>query len=796
MSLLHDSHHPSMQNSSTSSTLDSIKNFFNGGRTSKSMHSKRAQDNVKNLEGNLSNLQPLLVDSSQSDALWRYPTNDQERLPNRINVSSEYSAVYQPHITKYEQTLRMSDYSNKDTGQDVLNNDFPPIPNIINKSAPGMAVNSLLVDSSFSSSSSYSNHNQNDNVKSCNKFPNLPKLPSTLSTSSCSCSSSASAHGIAGCKESKPLSDDCQFNGKKCKNNKDNGACSTTTTNSSSAGSSSDGNFKTSPYIHPCSQQSVNDGSNFLPRAEISQMDVQHSPCNQLYHPHPTGHQVSSCIPLNEIRHGNTTRHSELGNEGKQGIGSIFNSLWKSRNRKSNKAGDGALMSDIATCNHCQKIATSRNGHICSCNHRSNYVQNHTTDSRGAALTQDIVPLRVPPLPSMQMLAYDRGHIETWQATNKTTHNNLKEGDDRRYFLHNRNQMVIPSTPKTRTELQQRPFGTLSHSYRQKFTVEMGSSQIGMGDNDSQSTSIISMKQRGLTLGPSKRNQNSNRGVMPNPDDILPKEAWTDFSGRDNWPKPLVSTHNNTFTDDNINGGNASSASSERITSERNNASIRSPIYVNIENEDSGDVGHQRDKRYSENLRDNGEIESKPGYSIRPKPLPRRQSSIRSAASPEQNKNCDKTSNHTKSKNYGIINKPPMDLPSNDPNDEKFSPSFVNDDDDDHTIDENPNGFHPCQIRNKEHSLGNSDEQVTSDSLTTNSKDQGIELLKNRGLPPLPKQRDKLFSDTTEIKTFQNEEKVEEKQNGRKKTYTDMTKASNRRDTKGIKSHGRKINEN
>ena len=95
MSLLHDSHHPSMQNSSTSSTLDSIKNFFNGGRTSKSMNSKRAQDNVKNLEGNLSNLQPLLVDSSQSDALWRYPTNDRERLPNRINVSSEYSAVIQ-----------------------------------------------------------------------------------------------------------------------------------------------------------------------------------------------------------------------------------------------------------------------------------------------------------------------------------------------------------------------------------------------------------------------------------------------------------------------------------------------------------------------------------------------------------------------------------------------------------------------------------------------------------------------------------------------------------------------------
>lgn len=28
-----------------------------------------------------------------------------------------------------------------------------------------------------------------------------------------------------------------------------------------------------------------------------------------------------------------------------------------------------------------------------------------------------------------------------------------------------------------------------------------------------------------------------NNNVMPNPDDILPKEAWTDFSGTDEWPQ-------------------------------------------------------------------------------------------------------------------------------------------------------------------------------------------------------------------------------------------------------------------
>jgi hypothetical protein len=31
-----------------------------------------------------------------------------------------------------------------------------------------------------------------------------------------------------------------------------------------------------------------------------------------------------------------------------------------------------------------------------------------------------------------------------------------------------------------------------------------------------------------------------NQGVMPNPDDILPKQAWTDFSGTDEWPNLIA----------------------------------------------------------------------------------------------------------------------------------------------------------------------------------------------------------------------------------------------------------------
>lgn len=41
------------------------------------------------------------------------------------------------------------------------------------------------------------------------------------------------------------------------------------------------------------------------------------------------------------------------------------------------------------------------------------------------------------------------------------------------------------------------------------------------------------------TLGRQPNNNNINvlHTVMPNPDDILPKEAWTDFSGNDEWPR-------------------------------------------------------------------------------------------------------------------------------------------------------------------------------------------------------------------------------------------------------------------
>jgi hypothetical protein len=42
------------------------------------------------------------------------------------------------------------------------------------------------------------------------------------------------------------------------------------------------------------------------------------------------------------------------------------------------------------------------------------------------------------------------------------------------------------------------------------------------------------------TLGKQTPRVSGNQGVMPNPDDILPKQAWTDFSGTDEWPNLIA----------------------------------------------------------------------------------------------------------------------------------------------------------------------------------------------------------------------------------------------------------------
>ena len=84
------------------------------------------------------------------------------------------------------------------------------------------------------------------------------------------------------------------------------------------------------------------------------------------------------------------------------------------------------------------------------------------------------------------------------------------------------------------------------------------------------------------TLGRQPNNNNVNGHiVMPNPDDILPKEAWTDFSGNDEWPRfsGIVSA---------AAAAAADRKSASALTSDNNNSSTR--LYVNCPSSSSGRV--------------------------------------------------------------------------------------------------------------------------------------------------------------------------------------------------------------
>ena len=752
MSLLPESCTP-MQTYSTSSTLDSIKNFFNGGRASKSMQRKRAHDNAKTLEGNLTNLQPLLLDGN-SDPLWRYPVNNIDGVQNQPNIASHYSVVYQPHIANYEKTLGMAeDYSRIAPGHDSVNR-IGQTNNMLCNAVPRTAVSSLLVDSSFSSNSSCSNHHNQNDISKSSKLPIIPHLPlGTLSTSSCSCSSSTSTtHGGRG-QDAQTSNHNCHANGKMCRNNIDNGACSTTTTNSSSGGSS-DGNLKTSPRIldkntlPPCSQHSLYASSNIEDTTNTSQR-IQYSPYNELYTQYPINVQVENCMPLNQFHHENIKTFQKSDDITEQGLGGILNSLWKTKSRKNNKGrkkvDKNCLRSeDIITCNQCQKIGTSTNSHSCSCSH-VNYTQHRLTGSREIPFVQNMAPLRVPPLPNIQSMAsYGHANIEdAWQTHNKNTLN-LKEGDDRRYWLHDRNP-IGPSTPKSKTEMQRQRFGTLGNNYKQKDSLY---NRNALEDGDTKS-SFISMKQRGLTLGPSKKSQNTNRGVMPNPDDILPKEAWTDFSGDNHWPKPLNKPSTTNDTGEKICNSDFRSRTVKGSFSPERNEFSKSPVYVNIELENC-DLQQQLNHENFVNGKDDDLLDNTSDPLTKPKPLPRRQSSIRSISSPDQNKRHHKRINQVESEKDEIFNTSSIDTPIDDENDSRSLP-----------LDNN------AQLKNTKINNSNryydqsSSPSPTSDidskftaSLNSPLKDPDLMLHRKRGLPPLPKQRGKLSSELKEIKSF------------------------------------------
>ena len=89
------------------------------------------------------------------------------------------------------------------------------------------------------------------------------------------------------------------------------------------------------------------------------------------------------------------------------------------------------------------------------------------------------------------------------------------------------------------------------------------------------------------TLGrqPNNNNINGLHTVMPNPDDILPKEAWTDFSGNDEWPRfsriaSAASAYDRNSSPQRLApASTASAAATVASVTDNNNSSTR--LYVN-----------------------------------------------------------------------------------------------------------------------------------------------------------------------------------------------------------------------
>ena len=137
-------------NPSTSSTLESIKNFFTGKRNAKS---KQIVEASKMVGSNTCSLQPLLI-QGQAEPIWRYPPSRTTNIIHSCeeykqpNISGDYSVVYQPNCNgnkkNFDETLRVSDCPqnavlNMGGHNSMVTSLGPPV------------IHSLAADSSFSS---------------------------------------------------------------------------------------------------------------------------------------------------------------------------------------------------------------------------------------------------------------------------------------------------------------------------------------------------------------------------------------------------------------------------------------------------------------------------------------------------------------------------------------------------------------------------------------------------------------------------------------------------------------------
>ena len=129
--------------------------------------------------------------------------------------------------------------------------------------------------------------------------------------------------------------------------------------------------------------------------------------------------------------------------------------------------------------------------------------------------------------------------------------------------------------------------GTLSNRRRKPKRPEVAGSQgHGAEDSEEESARLLLLPAdevwkplSSATLGKQATRVSGNQGVMPNPDDILPKQAWTDFSGTDEWPNLILDEKEcSDLQVEKLNRSRRGKKSREAETEDRN-----SEVYVNVD---------------------------------------------------------------------------------------------------------------------------------------------------------------------------------------------------------------------
>lgn len=262
---------------------------------------------------------------------------------------------------------------------------------------------------------------------------------------------------------------------------------------------------------------------------------------------------------------------------------------------------------------------------------------------------------------------------------------------------------------------------------------------------------------------------------MPNPDDILPKEAWTDLSGSDQWPKPVHGVPKCAGTRNKNTNGAINLMPIKPDPSPSKNSRASSPIYVNLELDNFSDEENTIAQYLQKGDENRTKNISKP--STKPKPVPRRRSSIRSVGSYDSNNDVVGDNHPCTFVNNRLLNESSICVPLPE------KP---------HSNDKT--GYSPKRRRHISNNISNNKGNYHENGSAAISSDLGVHLpdnfnIKTQGqrmmievtkeLPPLPKQRATFSSSSSAVKSFGCTEMEKNKKSGRNKSHSGWKKNTN-----------------